>query len=118
MIPQMAPQQFDHHDQQHTEIESSITSNYSVSEADTTPTTITDDSQDVLGNLGALTIGGPSAEVEVHALAMQQRCRDLLNELEEYQAHLKQLKKESSVELRTFKSGLQAEMKLLNRVSP
>lgn len=86
-----------------------------MSEADTAPT-ITEDSQDVVGNLGALTLGGPFAEVEAHAFSMQQRCRDLLNELEEYQAYLKQLKKESSVELRTFKGGLQAEMKLLNRV--
>lgn len=102
------------HQNGESEIESSITS--SVDEAENPGTSVTNDTQELLDKMGPLSIGGPSAEVEAHALAMQKRCRDLLNELEEFQAYLKQQKKESSVELRTFKGGLQAEMKLLNRV--
>jgi len=102
------------HENGEFEIESSTTSH--VDEADTPATSVMNDTQDLADKMGPLSIGGASDEVEAHALAMQQRCRDLLNELEEFQAHLKQQKKESSVELRTFKGGLQAEMKLLNRV--
>jgi hypothetical protein len=47
---------------------------------------------------------------------MQERCRILLNELEQFQAYLKKQRKEHTVELRTFKSGLQAEMKLIDKV--
>lgn len=101
--------------QQHDpEIESSVTE--SVDEADNPSTSIYNESQDLSDKMAPLSMGGSSADVEAHALAMQERCRDLLSELEEFQAYLKQQKKESSVELRTFKGGLQAEMKLLDKV--
>ncbi|CAG8956134.1 hypothetical protein HYFRA_00012051 [Hymenoscyphus fraxineus] len=49
---------------------------------------------------------------------MQERCRILVAELEEYQEYLRKQKKESSsVELRTFRSGLNAEMKLINKLA-
>ena len=107
-----------HNSEQHdSEIESSVVESIEfIDEADTPATSIMDDSQIILDKMGPLSIGGPSSEVEAHALAMQRRCRDLLNELEEFQAYLKQQKKETTVELRTFKGGLQAEMKLLNKV--
>jgi hypothetical protein len=59
-----------------------------------------------------------SAEIDAEKLAsdMQARCRKLLNELEQFQAHLKKQRKEHTVELRTFRSGLQAEMKLIDKV--
>lgn len=47
---------------------------------------------------------------------MQERCRILVAELEEYQEYLKKHRKETAVELRTFRSGLNAEMKLINKV--
>lgn len=62
----------------------------------------------------------PQATFEVDpetlALDMQQRCRLLLDELEQFQAYLRERKKANNVELRTFKSGLQAEMKLIDKV--
>ena len=67
--------------------------------------------------LSSLEISDPAAEVERQAADMQQRCRLLLDELETFSAHLKRLKKETQVELRMFKSGLQAEMKLIDKVS-
>lgn len=51
------------------------------------------------------------------ATRMQQRCSLLLEELEQFQAHLKQQKKEKRVEMRAFKTGLYAEMKLLNKLA-
>ncbi|RDL39708.1 Uncharacterized protein BP5553_04048 [Venustampulla echinocandica] len=60
-----------------------------------------------------------SFEVDPEALAldMQQRCRLLLNELEQFQAYLKERNKANNVELRTFKGGLQAEMKLIHKLA-
>lgn len=61
---------------------------------------------------------GDGEEIDAQKLAsdMQQRCQTLLQELEQFQAHLKQKKKQNDVELRTFKTGLQAEMKLIDKV--
>ncbi|KAF4636789.1 hypothetical protein G7Y89_g1289 [Cudoniella acicularis] len=58
-------------------------------------------------------------EIDAEKLAseMQQRCRTLLAELEQFQAYLKQKRKEHGVELRTFKTGLQAEMKLIDKLA-
>ncbi|KAH6680790.1 hypothetical protein B0J14DRAFT_471198 [Halenospora varia] len=62
---------------------------------------------------------GDGEEIDAQKLAsdMQQRCRTLLQELEQFQAHLKQKKKQNDVELRTFKTGLQAEMKLIDKLA-
>jgi hypothetical protein len=69
------------------------------------------------GGLVGLEISDPAAEVEKLASDMQQRCRVLLDELEQFHSYLKRQRRENHVELRTFKSGLQAEMKLLDKVS-
>jgi hypothetical protein len=69
------------------------------------------------GGLAALDVSDLSAEVGRLAVDMQQRCRILLEEVEQFQSHLKQQRRENQVELRTFKSSLQAEMKLLDKVS-
>jgi hypothetical protein len=57
-------------------------------------------------------------EVDTHTLAldMQRRCRLLLDELEQFQAYLKKQSKENDVELRTFKSDVQSEMKFIDKV--
>lgn len=55
-------------------------------------------------------------EVARLAAHMQKRCRLFLNELEQFQAYLKGQKKENQVELRTFKSGLQMELRTINKV--
>jgi hypothetical protein len=73
--------------------------------------------QSLGGGMATLDLSGSPTDVELHAIDMQQRCRKLLDELEEFQAYLRQQNKENSVELRTFKGGLQAEMKLLDKVS-
>jgi len=57
------------------------------------------------------------ARVAKLAADMQQRCRLFLAELEQFQAYLKDQKKERQVELRTFKASLQSEMKAIDRVS-
>jgi hypothetical protein len=58
-----------------------------------------------------------AAEVSRFAADMQQRCRLFLDELEQFQAYLKDQRKENQVELRTFKAGLQSEMNTHVRVS-
>ncbi|KUJ22127.1 uncharacterized protein LY89DRAFT_608889 [Mollisia scopiformis] len=65
----------------------------------------------------ALDISASAEETQAMATRMQQRCKLLLEELEEFQAHLKQQKKEKRVEVRAFKTGLYAEMKLLNKLA-
>ena len=55
-------------------------------------------------------------DAEKLATEMQRRCRQLLSELEQFQAHLKKQRREHTVELRTFRSGLQAEMRLIDKV--
>ncbi|KAH8672736.1 hypothetical protein BGZ60DRAFT_563139 [Tricladium varicosporioides] len=62
---------------------------------------------------------GDGAEIDAQKLAsdMQQKCGTLLQELEQFQAHLKQKKKQNDVELRTFKAGLQAEIKLIDKLA-
>jgi hypothetical protein len=67
--------------------------------------------------LATLDVSDLSAEVGRLAVDMQQCCRVLLEEIEHFQSHLKRQRRENNVELRTFKSALQAEMKLLDKVS-
>ncbi|TVY53244.1 UPF0415 protein-like [Lachnellula cervina] len=57
-------------------------------------------------------------EIDGHALAldMQQRCRLLLDELEQLQAHLKDEGKEHSAELRALKTEVQSEMRVIDKV--
>jgi hypothetical protein len=68
------------------------------------------------GKMFALEISASAEETGEMATRMQQRCSLLLEELEQFQTHLKQQKKEKRVEMRAFKTGLYAEMKLLNKV--
>jgi len=68
------------------------------------------------GDLAAVDRTG-SSEVVKLAADMQQRCRLFLDELEQFQAYLKDQKKENQVELRTFKAGLQSEMRTIEKVS-
>lgn len=68
------------------------------------------------GKMIALEISASAEDTELMANRMQQRCKLLLSELEEFQAYLKLQKKEKRVEVRAFKTGLHAEMKLLNKV--
>ena len=51
------------------------------------------------------------------AADMQKRCRLFLDELEQFQAYLKDQKRENQVELRTFKSALQTELRTIDKVS-
>jgi hypothetical protein len=64
-------------------------------------------------------LANPDSSIEVKRLAadMQQRCRLFLDELEQFQAYLKDQRKEKHVDLRIFKSGLQSEMRMLDKVS-
>jgi hypothetical protein len=66
---------------------------------------------------GDLADSDSSIEVEKLAADMQQRCRLFLDELEQFQAYLKDQRKEKHVDLRIFRSGLQSEMKMLDKVS-
>jgi hypothetical protein len=50
------------------------------------------------------------------ALNMQKRCRLLLDELEQFQAYLKEQGKENTAELRAFKTEVQSEMRLIDKV--
>ncbi len=75
-----------------------------------------------VAQLDALEISGSTAEANSaaetvqHAIEMQQRCRLLLQELEQFSDYLREQKRENAVEFRTFKGGLQSEMKLLDKV--
>jgi hypothetical protein len=90
----------------HLDIDDSSTENGSISGTmDATEVTIV-----------AEEIDAQEIDAEKLATEMQLRCRMLLNELEQFQAHLKKQRKEHTVELRTFRSGLQAEMKLIDKV--
>ncbi|CZS99365.1 hypothetical protein WAI453_008202 [Rhynchosporium graminicola] len=51
------------------------------------------------------------------AVNMQRRCQMLLEELAKFQAHLRELKKETRVEVRVFKGGLQSEMKSIDKLA-
>jgi hypothetical protein len=66
----------------------------------------------------ATSVVEPENEVDTHTLAldMQRRCRLLLEELEQFQAYLKRQSKENDVEVRTFKSDVQSEMKFIDKV--
>ncbi len=66
---------------------------------------------------GDLANSDPSIEVKRLVADMQERCRLFLDELEQFQAYLKDQRKEKHVDLRIFKSGLQSEMKMLDKVS-
>lgn len=66
---------------------------------------------------GDLADSDPSIEVKKLAADMQQRCRLFLDELEQFQTYLKDQRKEKHVDLRIFRSGLQSEMKMLDKVS-
>jgi hypothetical protein len=55
-------------------------------------------------------------EGESHVLDMQQRARLLLEELEQFQTYLKEKKKEDTVHLSSFKTDVQHELKLLEKV--
>lgn len=66
---------------------------------------------------GDLADSDPSIEVKKLAADMQQRCRLFLDELEQFQAYLRDQRKEKHVDLRIFRSGLQSEMKMLDKVS-
>jgi hypothetical protein len=66
---------------------------------------------------GDLANSDPSIEVKKLAADMQQRCRLFLDELEQFQAYLKEQRKEKHVDLRIFKSGLQSETRMLDKVS-
>jgi hypothetical protein len=67
-------------------------------------------------DLDNLDISESPTQTAFLAAEMQQRCCLLLDELEKFQLHLKHLKRETQVEIRTFKGGLHAESKLLNKV--
>jgi hypothetical protein len=67
--------------------------------------------------LAALDVSDSGAKFGRLASNMQQRCQLLLEELEQFQSCLKRQRRENHVELRTFKSSLQAEMRLLDKVS-
>lgn len=69
------------------------------------------------GKMSALEISASAEETKEMATRMQQRCSLLLEEMEQFQSHLKQQKKEKHVEMRTFKNSVYAEMKLLNKLA-
>ncbi|PBP27915.1 hypothetical protein BUE80_DR001126 [Diplocarpon rosae] len=48
---------------------------------------------------------------------MYGRCRILLEELEQFQLHLRKSKKETRVEVKNFKSGVKSEMRILEKLS-
>ncbi|PMD21950.1 hypothetical protein NA56DRAFT_571372 [Hyaloscypha hepaticicola] len=66
---------------------------------------------------GDLADSDPSIEVKKLAADMQQRCRLFLDELEQFQTYLKDQRKEKHVDLRIFRSGLQSEMKMLDKLA-
>lgn len=47
---------------------------------------------------------------------LQQRCQILLNDLEQLQTHLKSIRRENSVELRTFDGNIKADLKALQKL--
>jgi len=67
--------------------------------------------------VASLKLSGHSTEAKSDALYMQQRCQQILSEVEQFQSHLRKLKKDTGVESRVFKTGLQAEMRLLDKVN-
>ncbi|KAG9230072.1 hypothetical protein BJ875DRAFT_473224 [Amylocarpus encephaloides] len=66
---------------------------------------------------GSVTEVGPEVDAQGLASEMQERCRTLLSELEEFSQYLKAQRKENTVELRTFRNGLQSEMKLIDKLA-
>jgi hypothetical protein len=74
-------------------------------------------SQDLHEGLATLELSDPTVEYRRLASCMQQRCRVIIEELEQFHSYLKEQRKETRVEMRSFKSGLQGEMKLLDKVS-
>ncbi|KAL2075577.1 hypothetical protein VTL71DRAFT_520 [Oculimacula yallundae] len=80
-----------------------------------------DDSQhgnEVAESMSSLALEDPEQEdTKQISIDMQRRCQQLLEELRDFQAHLKKLKKETRVEVKGFKGGLQSEMKALDRLA-
>ena len=75
--------------------------------------------RDLAGKTQGLVTCLPQREdTGVNAMALQQQCRRLLDELEQFQEYLRAVKKGDRVELRTFKNGLQAELKILDKARP
>lgn len=67
--------------------------------------------------LGSLDLADPAADVAALACDMQRRCQTLIDEMDQFQAYLKEQKKQGQVEMRAFKSFCESEMRLLGRVS-
>lgn len=57
-----------------------------------------------------------ASETRKLAEEMHGRCRALLEELQLFRAHLKELKKEARVEVKYFKGGVESEMRILDKV--
>ncbi len=57
-----------------------------------------------------------AGQVTALAKATLQRCRNLVDELEQFQIYLEQNKKEHKLELRSFRNNVKSEMKLLEKV--
>ncbi len=57
-----------------------------------------------------------AAQATVLAKATLQRCRHLVEELQQFQVYLEQHKKEHKLELRSFRNNVKSEMKLLDKV--
>ncbi|KAK0128581.1 hypothetical protein ONS95_000545 [Cadophora gregata] len=51
------------------------------------------------------------------AFDMQRRCQTLLEELKQFQTHLRELKKETKVEIKIFKNNIHAELRCLNKLA-
>lgn len=58
-----------------------------------------------------------ASQIRILALDMQQRCRVLLEELQQFHDYLKQQKREKAVESKLFGNRLKSEMKVIDRVS-
>jgi len=56
--------------------------------------------------------GSPATTIE----DLQKRCQILLNDLEQFQTHLKSTRRETSVELRTFDGNIKADLKALQKL--
>jgi hypothetical protein len=57
-----------------------------------------------------------ASQIRTLALGMQQRCRSLLDELQQFHDYLKAQKREKAVESKLFANRLKSEMKVIDRV--
>lgn len=71
---------------------------------------------DIDQGMACLGLSSLAMDPLVLAFDMQKRCRLMLEEVEEFQAYLKEQKRPNVVELRIFKNNLQAELKILDKV--